>query len=89
MLLKNKGHNVEFLVGPNINALPENSNLNVSYEVTFSTSWVYLYWRTPHGNMGILALIIVGINLNNLDQIDEVELSQVSKSILQRLIRVA
>ena len=28
-LPKNEGHNVEFLAGPNMEALPENSDLNV------------------------------------------------------------
>ena len=39
--------------------------------------------------MGMLGLIVVGDNFNNLDKIEEVELSHVAKSVLQRLIRIA
>ena len=88
-LPKNKGHNVEFLAGPNMKALPEKSDLDVSHRITFDSPGVYLYQCTPHGNMGMLGLIIVGNNFDNLDNIEQVELSRVAKSVLQRLIRVA
>ena len=84
-----KGHNVEFLAGPNMDSLAEKSDLDVSHSVTFTLPGVYLYQCTPHGNMGMLGLIVVGNNFNNLDKIEEVELSNVAKSVLQRLIRIA
>jgi hypothetical protein len=37
----------------------------------------------------MLALIVVGNNFNNLDKIEDVELSQVAKEVLQRVIIVA
>ena len=85
----NKGHNVEFLAGPNIDSLAEKSDIDVSHSVTFTLPGMYLYQCTPHGNMGMLGLIVVGNNFNNLDKIEEVELSHVAKSVLQRLIRIA
>tara|TARA_B100000214_G_C23436803_1_gene387336 strand:+ start:87 stop:509 length:423 start_codon:yes stop_codon:yes gene_type:complete len=85
----NKGHNVEFLAGPNIDSLAEKSDIDVSHSVTFTFPGIYLYQCTPHGNMGMLGLIVVGNNFNNLDKIEEVELSDVAKSVLQRLIRIA
>ena len=88
-LPKNEGHNVEFLAGPNMEALPEKSDLNVRYAITFDLPGVYLYQCTPHGNMGMLGLIVVDNNFDNLSNIEEVELSRVAKSVLQRLIRVA
>ena len=88
-LPKNKGHNVEFIAGPNMDALPDNSDLDVGHVVTFYSPGVYLYQCTPHGNMGLLGLIVVGNNFKNLDEIKEVKLSRVAKSVLQRLIRVA
>ena len=88
-LPKNEGHNVEFLAGPNMEALPEKSDLNIHYAITFDLPGVYLYQCTPHGNMGMLGLIVVGNNFDNLGNIEEVELSRVAKSVLQRLIRVA
>ena len=39
--------------------------------------------------MGMLGLIVVGNNFDNLGNIEEVELSQVAKLVLQRLIGVA
>ena len=70
-------------------ALPEKSDLDVRYAITFDLPGVYLYQCTPHGNMGMLGLIVVGNNFDNLGNIEEVELSRVAKSVLQRLIRVA
>ena len=37
----------------------------------------------------MLALIVVGNNFNNLDKIEDVELSHVAKEVLQRVIIVA
>ena len=59
---------------------------NVSYSANFDLPGVYLYQCTPHGNMGMLGLVVVGNNLNNLKEIEEIELSPIAKSVLQRLI---
>ena len=88
-LPKNEGHNVEFLGGPNMSSLPESSEVDAFHSITFDASGVYLYHCEPHGNMGMLGLIVVGNNFDNLEDIEEVELSRVAKSVLQRLIRVA
>ena len=87
--LPNADHNVEFLGGPDMNSLPEKSKFNVSYSVNFNTPGVYLYHCTPHGNMGMLGLVIVGNNFNNLKDIEEIELSPVAKSVLQKLIKIS
>ena len=87
--LPNVDHNVEFIGGPDMNSLPEKSKFNVSYSVNFNTPGVYLYHCTPHGNMGMLGLVIVGKNFNNLKDIEEIELSPVAKSVLQKLIRIS
>jgi pseudoazurin len=88
-LPKNEGHNVEFLGGPDFNSLPEKSDLNAFYSVTFNLPGVYLYHCTPHGNMGMLGLVIVGNDFHNLKDIEGIELSRVAKLVLQRLIRIA
>ena len=88
-LPKNEGHNVEFLGGPDVSSLPEKSDLNAFYSVTFNLPGVYLYHCTPHGNMGMLGLVIVGNDFHNLKDIERIELSRVAKSVLQRLIRIA
>ena len=87
--LPNADHNVEFIGGPDMNYLPEKSKFNVSYLVNFELPGVYLYQCTPHGNTGMLGLVVVGNNFHNLKDIEEIELSSVSKSILQKLIRIA
>ena len=87
--LPNVDHNVEFLGGPDMNSLPEKSKFNVSYSVNFGLPGVYRYQCTPRGNTGMLGLVIVGNNFHNLKDIEEIELSSVSKSILQKLIRIA
>ncbi len=61
-----KGHNVEFLAGPNMGSLAAKSDLDVRHSVTFTLPGVYLYQCTPHGNMGMLGLIVVGNNFDNL-----------------------
>ena len=86
---KNEGHNVEFLGGPDLSSLPEKSDLNAFHSVTFNLPGVYLYHCTPHGNMGMLGLVIVGNDFHNLKDIEGIELSRVAKSVLQRLIRIA
>jgi pseudoazurin len=85
----NKGHNVEFLAGPEMSNLPEKSELNVFHSVVFEIPGVYLYHCTPHGNMGMLGLVVVGNDLHNLKLIEKIDLSRVANSVLQRLIRIA
>ena len=88
-LPKNEGHNVEFLGGPDFSSLPEKSDLNAFYSVTFNLPGVYLYHCTPHGNTGMLGLVIVGNDFHNLKDIESIELSRTAKSVLERLIRIA
>lgn len=86
---KSNGHNVEFIAGPQMNALPKNSKINNFHSVEFKTPGVYLYGCTPHLNMGMLGLIIVGDDLHNLEKIHDVKLSRIAKSVLDDLIKTA
>jgi len=88
-LPKNNGHNVEFLVGPKMDLLPKKSNIDEVHSVVFKIPGVYLYRCTPHGNMGMLGLIIVGNDFHNIEKVKEIELSRVASSVLKRLIRIA
>ena len=87
--LPNEDHNIEFLGGPNMNSLPEKSEFNALYTVKFDLPGVYLYHCTPHGNMGMLGLVVVGNNFNNLKDIEKIQLSPVAKSVLQKLIKIS
>ena len=86
-LPKNEGHNVEFLGGPNMSSLPKSSEVDAFHSITFDASGVYLYHCKPHGNMGMLGLIIVGNDLHNLEGIKNLELSSTAEAVLQKLIK--
>ena len=88
-LPKNEGHNVEFLAGPKMNSLPTKSEIDEVHAVVFTVPGVYLYGCTPHGNMGMIGLIIVGNDFHNLEKIKNIELPLVATSVLKRLIRIA
>ena len=88
-LPKNKGHNVEFLAAPDIADFPSKSNMNDFHSVRFEKQGVYLYGCTPHLNMGMLGLIVVGNDLYNIDEIGNTDLPNVAKSVLMNLIRDA
>ena len=88
-LPKNKGHNVEFLAGPDMADLPPKSNINELFSVHFEKQGVYLYGCSPHLNMGMLGLIVVGNDLHNINEIGNTDLPNVAKSVLMSLIRDA
>ena len=88
-LPKNEGHNVEFIAGPKMDELPNNSKINESHSVLFKTPGIYLYGCTPHLNMGMLGLIIVDNDFHNLEEVSRIELSYVAKSVLGRLLKIA
>ena len=88
-LPKNEGHNIEFLAGPKMNSLPTKSEIDKVHSVVFTVPGVYLYGCTPHGNMGMIGLIIVGNDFHNLEKIKNIELPLVATSVLKRLIRIA
>ncbi len=88
-LPKNKGHNVEFLAGPDMKNLPPKSKLNSLHSVIFELPGVYLYQCTPHGNMGMLGLVVVENDFHNLQNLNEIKLSRVATSVLKRLTKKA
>ena len=85
----NKGHNVEFLIGPKMSSLPVKSKIDERHSVVFAIPGVYLYGCTPHANMGMLGLIIVGNDFHNIEKLKEIDLPRVATSVLKRLIRIA
>ena len=81
-----KGHNVEFLAGPDMDNLPPSSVMDVSHTVRFDQPGIYLYGCKPHLNIGMLGLIVVDKDLHNINEILETELSPVAKSVLLKLL---
>ena len=65
----NKGHNVEFIAGPDGANLPPKSGLNKDVSMTFEKPGVYLYICTPHKVMGMIGIVIVGDDISNKDAI--------------------
>ena len=55
-----KGHNVEFIDGPDGVDLPEKSKLNKDVEVYLNEPGVYVYVCTPHASMGMIGIVVVG-----------------------------
>lgn len=88
-LPKNEGHNVEFFAGPDMNSLPLTSEIDEIHSIVFKVPGVYLYGCTPHADMGMLGLIVVGNDLHNLEAIKSIQLSRVAKSVLQRFTKKA
>ena len=61
-----KGHNVEFIAGPDGWEAPKKSKLGKEYAYTFDTPGVYLYQCTPHKSMGMIAVVVVGEGDNDI-----------------------
>jgi pseudoazurin len=63
-----KGHNVEFIAGPDGWKAPKKSKLNKEVEMTFDTPGVYLYQCSPHKSMGMIAIVVVGDGDNDISK---------------------
>jgi len=63
-----KGHNVEFIAGPDGWEAPKKSKLSKEYSYTFDTPGVYLYQCTPHKSMGMIAVVVVGDGDNDISK---------------------
>ena len=83
---KDKGHNVEFIIGPDAIELPKKSRINQEFTYTFEKSGIYFYQCTPHKSMGMIAVIIVGDDLTNLDQVKSVRVFGKSKRKLEEIL---
>ncbi len=80
-----KGHNVEFLGMPK-GVKKFKSKISKDAEYTFKIPGVYLYQCTPHKAMGMIGLVIVGDDINNLDKIKKIKLRGKSKKIFKNLL---
>ena len=78
-----KGHNVEFIAGPEGWEAPKKSKLSKEVAITFDEPGVYLYQCTPHKTMGMIAVVIVGEGDND---ISDAKVRGKSKKKLQKLL---
>ena len=83
----NKGHNVEFIAGPDGWEAPKKSKLGKEYAYTFDTPGVYLYQCTPHKSMGMIAIVVVGdLTQEGVDAIRDAKVTGKSKKKLKELL---
>ena len=83
---KSKGHNVEFVAGPDGWDAPKKSKNGKEVAITFDTPGVYLYQCTPHKSMGMIALIVVGDDMSNLDDIAGMKMRGKSKKKMKAIL---
>ena len=82
-----KGHNVEFIAGPDGWDAPKKSKLSKEYTYTFDTPGVYLYQCSPHKSMGMIAIVIVGeLTQEGVDAIKGAKVKGKSKKKLKALL---
>ena len=81
-----KGHNVEFIAGPDGWDAPRKSKLNKEVEITFDTPGVYLYQCSPHKSMGMIAIVVVGKPGEVKDRLKDVKVRGKSKKKLKALL---
>ena len=82
-----KGHNVEFLAGPDGWTIPKRSKMNQEYSYKFEIPGIYFYQCTPHKGIGMIAIVVVGGDTSNKDAIAKVKVLGKSKKKLNLLLR--
>ena len=81
-----KGHNVEFIGVPK-GASKYKSKISKDAKYMFTKPGIYLYQCTPHKAMGMIGLVIVGKDKNNLDKIKKVKVYGKSKKLFKKLLK--
>ena len=81
-----KGHNVEFVAGPEGFEIPKKSKNGKEVEMQFDIPGVYYYWCTPHKGMGMIGLVVVGHDTSNKDAIAKAKALGKSKKKLKALL---
>ena len=81
-----KGHNVEFVAGPDGADLPKKSKNNKEVSITFDVPGIYFYQCTPHKGMGMVALVVVGDDTSNKDTIAKAKAVGKSKKKLKAML---
>ena len=81
-----KGHNVEFLAGPDGWEIPKKSKMNKEYSYKFEIPGIYFYQCTPHKGVGMIALVVVGGDTSNKDVISKVKVLGKAKKKLPLLL---
>ena len=80
-----KGHNVHFISAPDGIELVK-SKMNKEFSFTFEKEGIYLYQCTPHKSMGMIGLVVVGENTDNLDSVRKTKVVGKTKKKLKKLL---
>ncbi len=81
-----KGHNVEWIAGPDGAELPKKSKNSKEVSMTFEVPGIYYYLCTPHKGMGMIGLVVVGEDTSNKDAIAKAKALGKSKKKLKALL---
>jgi len=82
-----KGHNVQFIDGPDGVKLPGKSKLSKDVEVVLTEPGVYVYVCTPHASMGMIGIVVVGeLTQEAVDAVRDAKLKGKSKKKFAALL---
>jgi pseudoazurin len=83
-----KGHNVEFIDGPDGVKLPKKSKISKDVEVYLTEPGVYVYVCTPHASMGMIGIVVVGeLTQEAIDAVKDAKLRGKSKKKFKELLK--
>lgn len=81
-----KGHNVEIIAAPEGYDIPKKSKNGKEVAITFDIPGIYYYWCTPHKGMGMIALVVVGGDTSNIEDVAKAKALGKSKKKLKALL---
>jgi pseudoazurin len=83
-----KGHNVEFIDGPDGVELPKKSKISDDVMITLDEPGVYVYVCTPHASMGMIGVVVVGdLTQEGVDAVKDAKLRGKSKKKFKELLK--
>ena len=71
---------------PKVGVIHKITKNNKEVAITFDTPGIYLYQCTPHATMGMIALVVVGDDMSNLDAIKKMKIRGKSKKKMKELL---
>ena len=82
-----KGHNVEFIDGPDGVELPKKSKISKDVMITLDEPGVYVYVCTPHASMGMIGIVVVGeLTQEGIDAVRDAKVRGKSKKKFEALL---
>ena len=82
-----KGHNIQFIAGPDGVDLPKKSKTSEDVMVTLDDPGVYVYVCTPHASMGMIGIVVVGdLTQEGVDAIRNAKMKGKSKKKFAELL---